>query len=133
MKTVEAKTVPTFIRHVKAYKPSQAPGFFDVELRVQWLLAKGNPLSCLDTVIDWESFRPLLETVWDKPAKGPGGPRPNDPLKMFKALPVQRFYNLSDEQPNIRSTTGSVSRTSSAGHSPTKSLMPTRSGTSAKR
>jgi len=68
------------------------------KLRVQWLLGKGNSLSRLDAVIDWESFRPLLETALDKPAKGPGGPHPNDPLKMFKALLVQRFYNLSDEQ-----------------------------------
>jgi IS5 family transposase len=86
------------MRHMKAYKASQAPGFFDVELRCQWLLAKGNSLSRLDAVIDWESFRPTLESIWDKPAKGPGGPRPHDPLKMFKALLVQRFYNLSDEQ-----------------------------------
>lgn len=83
---------------MKTYKASQTPGFFDVELRVQWLLAKGNPLSRLEAVIDWGSFRPLLEAVLDKPAQGPGGPRPNDPLKMFKALLVQRFYNLSDEQ-----------------------------------
>ena len=83
---------------MKTYKAAQTPGFFDVELRVQWLLAKGNSLSRLDAVIDWESFRPLLEAVWDKPAKGPGGPRPNDPLQMFKALLVQRFYGLSDEQ-----------------------------------
>ena len=83
---------------MKTYKASQAPGFFDVELRVQWLLAKGNPLSRLDEVIAWESFRPLLEAALAKPTQGPGGPRPNDPLKMFKALVVQRFYNLSDEQ-----------------------------------
>jgi IS5 family transposase len=83
---------------MKTYKASQTPGFFDVELRVQWLLAKGNPLSRLEAVIDWESFRPLLEAVLDKPAHGPGGPRPNDPLKLFKALLVQRFYNLSDAQ-----------------------------------
>ncbi|MEI6082692.1 MAG: IS5 family transposase [Verrucomicrobiota bacterium] len=83
---------------MKIYKPSQTPGFFDVELRVQFLLAKGNPLSRLDAVIDWESFRPLLEAALDKPAQGPGGPRPNDPLKLFKALLVQRFYGLSDEQ-----------------------------------
>ena len=86
------------IRIMKIYKPSQTPGFFDVELRVQFLLAKGNPLSRLDAVIDWESFRPLLEAALDKPAQGPGGPRPHDPLKLFKALLVQRFYGLSDEQ-----------------------------------
>ena len=80
------------------YRSAQAFGFFDVELRVQWLAAKGNPLSRLDTVIDWESFRPLLARALDKPAKGPGGRPGNDPLKMFKLLVVQRYYNLSDEQ-----------------------------------
>jgi transposase, IS5 family len=83
---------------MKTYKAPQAAGFFDVELRAQWLLAKGNPLSRLEGALDWESFRPLLETALAKPAKGPGGPRPNDPLKMFQALLIQRFYNLSDEQ-----------------------------------
>ena len=42
----------------------QAPqtfGFFDVELRVQWLLTKGNRLSRLDAVVDWEQTRPLTE------------------------------------------------------------------------
>ena len=80
------------------YQSAQALGFFDVELRVQWLEAKGNPLSRLDAVIDWESFRPLLEEALAKPAKGPGGRPAHDPLKMFKLLVVQRYYNLSDEQ-----------------------------------
>jgi IS5 family transposase len=79
-------------------KAPQAPGFFDVELRVQWLLTKGNPLSRLDAVVDWEWFRPLLDAALVKPAKGPGGRPPHDRLKMFKTLVVQRFYNLSDEQ-----------------------------------
>ena len=79
-------------------KTSQAFGFFDVELRVQWLLTKGNPLSRLDAVVDWELFRPLLDAALVKPAKGPGGRPAHDRLKMFKTLVVQRFYNLSDEQ-----------------------------------
>ena len=57
----------------------QTFGFSDVELRVQWLLTKGNPLSRLDTVLDWELFRPLLDAALDQSAKGPGGrsaPRP---------------------------------------------------------
>jgi len=83
---------------VKTYQSAQTLGFFDVELRVQWLEAKGNPLSRLDLVIDWESFRPLLEEALAKPAKGPGGRPGYDPLKMFKLLVVQRYYNLSDEQ-----------------------------------
>ena len=61
---------------MKTYKASQAPGFFDVELRVQWLLAKGNSLSRLAAVIDWERFRPLLEAVWENPPKAPAGRAP---------------------------------------------------------
>lgn len=83
---------------MKTYRSAQALGFFDVELRVQWLEAKGNPLSRLDAVIDWESFRPLLAQALAKPAKGPGGRPAHDPVKMFKLLVVQRYYNLSDEQ-----------------------------------
>ena len=83
---------------MKTCQASQTPDFFDVELRVQWLLAKAHPLRRLDAAIDWESFRPLLEAALAKPAQGPGGPRPNDPLKTFKARLVQRCYNLSDEQ-----------------------------------
>jgi len=70
----------------------------DVELRVQWLEAKGDPLSRLDAVIDWEGFRPLLVQALAKPAKGPGGRPAHDPVKMFKLLVLQRYYNLSDEQ-----------------------------------
>ena len=79
-------------------KAPQALGFFDVELRVEWLVAKGNPLSRLEAVVDWELFRPLLDAALDQPAKGPGGRPSHDRLKMFKTLVVQRFYNLSDEQ-----------------------------------
>ena len=84
---------------MKICKALPAPGFFDVELRVPWLLTKGHPLSRLDTVLDWELFRPLWAAALDQPATGPGGRRPHDRLKRFKTLVVQRFYNLSDAQP----------------------------------
>jgi len=83
---------------MKNFKTTAAPGLFDVEFRLQWLLAKGNSLSRLDAVVDWELFRPLLDESLDKPAQGPGGRPAHDRLKMFKALLVQRFYCLSDEQ-----------------------------------
>ena len=44
-----------------------------------------NPLSRLEAVIDWESFRPLLEQALAKPAKGPGGRPANDPVKIVQA------------------------------------------------
>src|SRR5258708_3352082 len=86
------------LRAMKTHRAAEALGFFDVELRVQWLEAKGKPLSRLEAVIDWEGFHPLLEQALVKPAKGPGGRPAYDPLKRFKLLVVQRFYNLSDEQ-----------------------------------
>ena len=53
----------------------------------------------LRDLIDWESFRPILEDVcgyntkdWSK-----GGPRPFDPVFMFKVLVLQKYHGLSDE------------------------------------
>jgi len=56
----------------------------------------GNPLLELETKIDWNQFRPILEVTF--PAeKNPKGGRPRiDPLKMFKVLILQKMYNLSD-------------------------------------
>jgi len=73
---------------MKTPPTAQTFGCFDVELRGQWLEAKGDPLSRLDAVIDWESFRPLLVQALARPAKGPGGRPANDPVKMFKLLVV---------------------------------------------
>ena len=83
---------------MKTDPTAQTVGCFDVELRGPWLEAKGNPLSRLDAVIDWESFRPLLAQALAKPAKGPGGRPAHDPLKMFKLLVVKQYDHLSDEQ-----------------------------------
>ena len=73
-------------RAMNTHASAQTPGFFDVELRVQWPEARGNPLSRLDAVIGWEGFRPLLVQALAKPAKGPGGRPANAPIKMFKLL-----------------------------------------------
>ena len=54
---------------MKTHPTAQTFGCFDVELRVQWLEAKGDPLSRLDTVIDWEGFRPLLVQALAKPVE----------------------------------------------------------------
>ena len=40
------------IRTIKTYPSAQTQGLFHVELRVQWLEVKGNPLNWLDAVID---------------------------------------------------------------------------------
>lgn len=52
----------------------------------------------LSAGIDFEIFRPLLESNHSIPAKGPGGRPPYDSVLMFKILLLQFYYNLSDEQ-----------------------------------
>lgn len=52
----------------------------------------------LNTGIDFEFFRDLLETRLTKQSKGKGGRPPYDYVLMFKILILQRYYNLSDDQ-----------------------------------
>jgi len=58
---------------MKPFKAKTAPGFFDVELRMQFLEQKGDPLNRLNQVIEWEIFDPILDTALCGTAKGPGG------------------------------------------------------------
>lgn len=58
----------------------------------------GDPLEKLIGLIDWELFRPVLNQLLVKSAKGPGGRPHYDYLLMFKILILQRYYNLSDDQ-----------------------------------
>lgn len=73
-------------------------GFFDFEDRLAQLNAHGNPLRLLEEAIDFEAFRPTLETVREKPRKSNAGRKPLDAVKMFKMLVLQSLYGLSDEQ-----------------------------------
>jgi len=80
----------------KATKRNKQKGFFDEENRRAALAKHRDPLKRLDTVMQWELFRPILEKSFAKEAKGPGGRPPFDLVFMFKILIVQRTYNLSD-------------------------------------
>lgn len=53
----------------------------------------------LRDLIDWESFRPVLENVtgYDTKDWSKGGRRPFDPVFMFKVLVLQKYHGLSDE------------------------------------
>jgi len=61
---------------MKTFKAKATPGFFDVDLRIQWLTGKGDPLNRLNEVIAWEIFDPILESALGGAAKGPGGRPP---------------------------------------------------------
>ena len=77
-------------------------GLFDEEFRREELKKHKDPLKRLNAVVDWEMFRPILETALHKKSKGPGGRPAYDAVLMFKILVLQRVYGLSDEQAELQ-------------------------------
>lgn len=76
----------------------RVPGWFDYEMRMKKLEAKGCALDKLDRVIQWEEFRSVLEKVFEGESRGVGGRPRYEVVMMFKVLVLQRYYNLSEEQ-----------------------------------
>ena len=74
------------------------PGFFDDEDRLAKLEKLGDPLPRLDSIVDWQAFRPLLKVIHQKQRKSNAGRKPHDVTLMFKMLVLQSLYNLSDDQ-----------------------------------
>lgn len=74
------------------------PGFWDWEERQSKLNEKRDLLVRLNQMIEWETFRPLLEQIHDKPRKSQAGRKPTDVIVMFKLLVLQQLYNISDEE-----------------------------------
>ncbi len=72
-------------------------GLFDIEFRLEDLTRNGDPLVRLNACVDWEMFRPELETIREKERKSPAGRKPFDVVLMFKVLVLQSLYNLSDD------------------------------------
>lgn len=83
---------------MKQFKRHRDYGFFDQDIRLTKLSQLGDPLEKLNNGIDFEMFRIILETSFDKVSKGKGGRRAFDYVMMFKILILQRYYNLSDDQ-----------------------------------
>lgn len=73
-------------------------GLFDWQTRFEQLDNGGDPLVRLNAMVNWETFRKLLEKVRDKDRKSPAGRKPFDVVVMFKILILQSLYNLSDDQ-----------------------------------
>jgi len=80
------------------YHVDSGVGLFSSEDRLSELANLGDPLLFLLRHIDFEFFRPRLETVLFGDYDGSKGGRPPfDPVLMFKVLVLQRLYNLSDD------------------------------------
>lgn len=72
-------------------------GLFDYHKRIARIDTAGDPLVALDTMVDWEQFRILIEQAREKPRKSPAGAKGYDAILLFKILILQSLYNLSDE------------------------------------
>lgn len=72
-------------------------GFFDIDFRLEELDKAGDPLTKLNEVMNWESFREELETMRDEERKSNAGRKPFDVVVMFKILILQSLYNLGDD------------------------------------
>ena len=79
------------------YKASGTTSLFSEQFRLDKLSKQGDPLERLDKVVEWEYFRDTIEKIHKKKMVN-AGPKPYDPILMFKILILQRYYNLSDAQ-----------------------------------
>jgi len=73
-------------------------GFFDVDERLKRVSDLGDPLEVMAEIIDFEGFRPVLDTALARSDRSKGGRPPFDPILMFKILILQALNDLSDER-----------------------------------
>ena len=76
----------------------RSPGFFDVDLRLADLSAKGDDLERVKSLVDFEIFRPALEVAVPRADRSKGGRPAFDHVLMFKVLILQAMHSLSDER-----------------------------------
>ncbi len=73
-------------------------GFWDFEARHQKFQQKKELLVDLDEMVPWDTFRPILEQIYDKTRKGKAGRPPTDVIVMFKILVLQHLFNIGDDE-----------------------------------
>ena len=74
---------------------SRQPGFFGADERLSDL---GDQLETFAAAVDFELFRPTLDTALAYADGQKGGRPPLDPVMMLKVLVIQAANNLSDGQ-----------------------------------
>jgi len=65
--------------------------------RLSRLSEMGDPLERVSGKIDWEIFRPKLESAFYHEAKRPGGRPAIDRVMMFKIVMLQQWYAIADD------------------------------------
>lgn len=78
-------------------KSKKTRGLFDEEFRIE-KIKKKDPLTVLQSRVNWEQFRVTVESAFLGIDYSKGGRPPFDRLLMFKVLVLQEYYGLSDDQ-----------------------------------
>lgn len=79
------------------YRKPMNTNLFEEDITINRLSSIGNPLEQLSSLIDFEQFRPTLETVLVKDdCKTAAGRAQFDSVLMFKILLLKRYYGLGD-------------------------------------
>ncbi len=73
-------------------------GFWSITDRLAEISARGDPLETLAGTLDFEIFRPVLETALGRAPRWKGGRPPFDPVLKFRMLVLQSLHGLSQEQ-----------------------------------
>lgn len=71
--------------------------FFAEDNRLTRLSEMGDPLEKVSGKIDFELFRPILNTVYKRVASDKGGRPPCDNVLMFKIMLLQEWYHIADD------------------------------------
>ena len=73
-------------------KLRRSAGLFDEQNRLEDLSKMNDPLEKINSVINWERFRPEIEKVFDKKKKSNAGRKSYDKVMMFKILVLGSYY-----------------------------------------
>jgi IS5 family transposase len=76
--------------------------FFDYESQLDKIYQINDFLPKLDSLVDWELFRPILSNIREPKDPTNGGRPPMDVVLMFKILVLKKMYNLSDAQTELQ-------------------------------
>ncbi len=73
--------------------------FYDYFMKKEYARVEqlGDKLAEIDSLIDWEVFRPIIRKMYDNHTERGGRPN-NDEIVMIKMLVLQSWYGLSDPE-----------------------------------
>lgn len=83
-------------------RKTKSRGLFDEHFRLEKISKIKDPLEQLNQFIRWEDLRSIIDKAFPVTDPSVGGRPPFDRIMMFKALVLQRMYNLSDDNTELQ-------------------------------